>query len=87
MGEYGTGLNARPTCGLDGFFWLAPAGTLTAFHHGLTNNLLVQIEERKHLRMPSWEVARVRSELHCFGEREASDFEAAGDDLPPPLQC
>ncbi|MEE4153376.1 MAG: cupin-like domain-containing protein [Erythrobacter sp.] len=72
----------------DGFFWLGPAGTLTPFHHDLTNNLLVQVEGRKHVRMvPSWEVARMRNALHCFSQREPEDFERAGEDLPPMLQC
>ena len=35
----------------DGFFWLGPRGTLTPWHHDLTNNLLVQVMGRKRVRM------------------------------------
>ncbi|WP_370179124.1 cupin-like domain-containing protein [Alteriqipengyuania sp.] len=78
----------QPSGGLDGFFWMGSAGTLTPFHHDLTNNLLVQVEGRKHVRMvPSWEVARMRNAVHCFSEREPSDFESDSEDLPPMLEC
>ena len=78
----------QPSGGLDGFFWMGSAGTLTPFHHDLTNNLLVQVEGRKHVRMvPSWEVARMRNAVHCFSEREPSDFESGSEDLPPMLEC
>jgi len=72
----------------DGFFWLGPAGTLTPFHHDLTNNLLVQVAGRKHVRMvPSWEVPRMRNHLHCFSEREPTDFDTNACDLPAMLEC
>lgn len=83
----------EPSGGNDGFFWLGPAGTLTPFHHDLTNNLLVQVAGRKHVRMvPSWEVARMKNALHCFSDREPGDFAAGGSevgwaDLPPMLEC
>ena len=78
----------QPSGGQDGFFWMGPAGTLTPFHHDLTNNLLVQVEGRKHVRMvPSWEVARMRNAVHCFSEREPGDFETGDADLPPMLEC
>lgn len=68
-----------------GFFWLGPKGTLTPFHHDLTNNLLVQIMGRKKVRLvPSWEVGRMKNHLHCYSEREVADWER-GNDLPPIL--
>lgn len=77
----------QPSGGNDGFFWLGPAGTLTPFHHDLTNNLLVQVEGRKHVRMvPSWEVARMKNALHCFSELSPEDFAKGADELPPMLE-
>lgn len=78
----------EPSGGNDGFFWLGPAGTLTPFHHDLTNNLLVQVEGRKHVRMvPSWEVARMRNHLHCFSALEPHDFADASSKPPLLLEC
>lgn len=80
----------QPSGGRDGFFWLGPAGTLTPFHHDLTNNLLVQVTGRKQVRMvPSWEVARMRNSLHCFSDRSPEDFapDSADRTAPPMLEC
>jgi hypothetical protein len=77
----------RPTGGRDGFFWLGPKGTLTPFHHDLTNNLLVQVMGRKRVLMvPSWEVGRMRNAVHCFSGRAPEDWPDGGD-LPPLLDC
>lgn len=76
----------RPSGGRDGFFWLGPKGTLTPFHHDLTNNLLVQVMGRKQVYLvPSWEVGRMQNSIHCFSGRSPSDW--PGDDLPPLLEC
>lgn len=81
----------RDSGGRDGFFWLGPKGTLTPFHHDLTNNLLVQVMGRKRVLMvPSWEVGRMRNGTHCFSAREPGDWAGGlggGDDLPPRLEC
>lgn len=75
----------------DGFFWLGPKGTLTPFHHDLTNNLLVQVLGRKHVQMvPSWEVGRMRNGVHCFSARDPAEWDAADPahgGLPPKLEC
>jgi cupin-like protein len=77
----------RPTVDRDGFFWLGPKGTLTPFHHDLTNNLLVQVMGKKRVCMvPSWEVGRMRNSIHCFSGRELCDW-PNGHDLPPLLEC
>ena len=79
----------EPTGGNDGFFWMGPKGTLTPFHHDLTNNLLVQVKGRKKVRMvPSWEVGRMRNFVHCFSSREPDDWDAMAEDpsLPPLLE-
>ena len=77
----------RPTGAREGFFWFGPKGTLTPFHHDLTNNLLVQVMGRKRVRMvPSWEVGRMRNSIHCFSDRSPDEWEH-GEDLPPLLEC
>jgi hypothetical protein len=74
--------------GRDGFFWLGPKGTLTPFHHDLTNNLLIQVLGRKYVQMvPSWEVGRMRNATHCFSAREPADWTSGDPNLPPRLEC
>lgn len=65
----------------DGFFWMGPKGTITPFHHDLTNNFLVQIVGRKRVTLiPSWETHRMRNHMHCYSEwTSPADFAA----LPP----
>lgn len=77
----------RPTGARDGFFWFGPKGTLTPFHHDLTNNLLIQVLGRKRVHMvPSWEVGRMRNAIHCFSGRSPGEW-PGGEDLPPLLEC
>jgi len=65
----------------DGFFWMGPKGTITPFHHDLTNNFLVQIMGSKRVTLvPVWETPRMRNHVHCFSEWSSPDAFAA---LPP----
>ncbi|MCA0211533.1 MAG: cupin-like domain-containing protein [Proteobacteria bacterium] len=75
---------ARPR---DGFFWLGPRGTLTPWHHDLTNNLLVQVMGRKRVRMaPPWAFARMRNSRHCFSDWSNEALPAGhGDSAVPPV--
>jgi len=76
----------------DGFLWIGPAGTLTPFHHDLTNNLLVQVKGRKRVHMvPNWEEARMKQTGRIFSDWSLAELKQAGDrgagavsDGPPP---
>ena len=79
-------LESRPQ---DGFFWLGPRGTLTPWHHDLTNNLLVQVMGRKRVRMaPPWGFDRMRNSRHCFSDwaNEALPAGPGDADTPPILE-
>ncbi|MBL0916428.1 MAG: cupin-like domain-containing protein [Sphingopyxis sp.] len=71
----------------DGFFWLGPRGTLTPWHHDLTNNLLVQVIGRKRVRMaPPWAFDRMRNSRHCFSDWGNDALPAGqGDAAMPPV--
>ncbi len=74
----------------DGFLWLGPAGTLTPWHHDLTNNLLVQVMGRKHIRLaPPWAASRMRNSRHCFSDWGNEPLAAGQGDAtrPPVLEC
>ena len=52
-----------------GFFWMGPAGTITPFHHDLTNNFMAQVIGRKRIKLaPSWDLPAMRNYLHCFSQ-------------------
>lgn len=71
----------------DGFFWLGPKGTLTPWHHDLTNNLLVQVIGRKRVRMaPPWAFDRMKNSRHCFSDWGNDALPAGeGDAATPPV--
>lgn len=71
----------------DGFFWLGPKGTLTPWHHDLTNNLLVQVVGRKRVRMvPPWAFDRMKNSHHCFSDWGNAPLPpGAGDPETPPV--
>jgi Family of unknown function (DUF6065)/Cupin-like domain len=52
-----------------GFFWMGPAGTITPFHHDLTNNFMAQVIGRKRLKIaPSWDMPLMLNYRHCFSQ-------------------
>ncbi len=59
-----------------GFFWFGPAGTVTPFHHDLTNNFMAQIMGRKRIRLiaPS-ELPRLYNFRHCFTDVDGRDID------------
>ncbi|WP_249384144.1 cupin-like domain-containing protein [Chitinivorax sp. B] len=62
----------------DGFFWFGPAGTLTPFHHDLTNNFMAQVMGSKRvLLVPACEVANMYNHLHCFTEVDGGAIDYA----------
>lgn len=51
----------------DGFFWMGPRGTVTPWHHDLTQNLLVNMVGTKRVALVSpSETHRMRNHRHCF---------------------
>jgi hypothetical protein len=64
----------------DGYLWIGPAGTVTPFHHDLTNNLLVQVKGRKRVHMvPNWEEARMKQTRRIFSDWTLDDMLKARD--------
>lgn len=59
----------------NGFFWFGPAGTITPFHHDLTNNFMAQVMGRKRLKiMYSHETPNVYNNYHCFSDVDGSNI-------------
>jgi hypothetical protein len=53
--------------GPHGMMWIGPAGTFTALHHDLTNNLIAQVVGRKRLLvLPASEVGHLYNDTHVF---------------------
>lgn len=51
----------------DGFFWMGPKGTITPWHHDLTQNLLVNMVGTKRVALVSpAQTHRMRNHRHCF---------------------
>ncbi len=51
----------------EGFVWIGPRGTITPWHHDLTNNLLVQFHGTKRVRLvAAAQTPLMRNHLHCF---------------------
>ena len=76
-----------PSEARDGFFWMGPQGTITPFHHDLTNNLMVQIVGRKRVKLvAAAETPRMRNTRHCFSAWTGDDLPAGpGDAERPPV--
>ena len=71
----------------DGFLWIGPAGTITPFHHDLTNNLLVQIKGRKRVTLvPPWDTPLMRNHAHCYSSWSGpQELQALPDGQRPAL--
>lgn len=80
----------RPGGAKNGFIWIGPKGTVTPWHHDLTNNLLLQIVGRKRVRMvASHDTPLMRNHRHCFSGWKSDDLPAgpAHHDKPAVLEC
>jgi hypothetical protein len=63
-----------PDRGCDGFFWLGPKGSITPFHHDLTNNLMAQVIGRKRVRLvPPCDTPWMRNMAHVYSEFRGAD--------------
>ena len=74
-----------------GFFWMGPAGTITPFHHDLTNNFMAQVIGRKRVKIaPSWDMPLMNNDYHVFsridGRVSGPNPRPATDD-PQILEC
>ncbi|TFW13669.1 cupin-like domain-containing protein [Duganella callida] len=59
-----------------GFFWFGPAGTITPFHHDLTNNFMLQIRGRKRVRLVApCDTPRMYNQRHCFSQVDGRDID------------
>lgn len=72
----------------DGFFWMGPRGTITPWHHDLTQNFLLQIRGTKRVTLAApEETPRMQNHLHCYS-RFGIRADLAGEaDAPHTLQC
>jgi hypothetical protein len=53
--------------GSSGFFWFGPAGTITPFHHDLTNNFMIQVAGRKRVRLIApCDTPKLYNQRHCY---------------------
>jgi len=63
-----------------GFFWMGPAGTITPFHHDLTNNFMAQVIGRKRVKIaPAWDLPLMNNYHHCFSQVDGRDLPPAPD--------
>lgn len=67
----------------DGFFWMGPRGTITPWHHDLTQNFLLQVRGRKKVTLASpAETPRMQNHRHCFS-RFGGSTDFSGLSNPP----
>jgi hypothetical protein len=75
----------------NGFFWFGPAGTITPFHHDLTNNLMAQVIGRKRILLaPSWDMPLMRNLRDVYCEVDGRATQPApqpGFGEPQILEC
>ncbi|MES2444213.1 MAG: cupin-like domain-containing protein [Pseudomonadota bacterium] len=80
----------RPGGARNGFIWIGPKGTVTPWHHDLTNNILLQIVGRKRVRMvASHDTPLMRNHRHCFSSWTSEDLPPgpAEGGKPAVLEC
>jgi hypothetical protein len=74
-----------------GFLWFGPAGTITPFHHDLTNNFMAQVIGRKRVKLaPSWDMPLMANDFHVFSRLDGRVVPSApqpGLGEPQVLEC
>jgi hypothetical protein len=61
-----------------GFFWFGPKGTVTPFHHDLTNNFMAQFIGSKKVRLIApYEINVLNNQRHCFTDVDGRDIDLA----------
>ncbi|WP_206335873.1 cupin-like domain-containing protein [Rhizorhabdus phycosphaerae] len=73
-----------------GFIWIGPRGTITPWHHDLTNNLLLTLVGRKRVRLVApHDTPKMRNDVHCFSRWTTDDLPAgpAEGEKPAVLEC
>ena len=70
---------------MNGFFWMGPSGTITPFHHDLTNNFMAQVIGRKKIKIaPSWDMPLMRNDFHVFSKM---DGRVTAPQPQPPIEA
>lgn len=82
----------EPSENRQGFFWLGPAGTVTPFHHDLTNNFMAQVMGRKKVKIiPAHDITLLPNPRHCFtpldGLQMGSSSYPVTPESPMVLEC
>jgi hypothetical protein len=73
-----------------GFVWIGPRGTVTPWHHDLTNNLLLTLVGCKRVRLVApYDTPKMRNDVHCFSRWGTDDLPAgpAEGEKPAVLEC
>ena len=82
-------LNGQDPMG--GFLWIGPAGTITPFHHDLTNNFMAQVIGHKRVKIaPSWDLPLMQNHFHVFSDIDGRKTPPTRDvslDEPQILEC
>ena len=61
-----------------GFLWFGPKGTVTPFHHDLTNNFMAQIIGSKKVRLIApYEINSLNNQRHCFTDVDGRNIDLA----------
>ncbi len=67
VGDFGIGYRDMRNIASRSHLWFGPKGTITQFHHDLTNNMLVQIYGRKKLILvPAFQVQNMYNDHHVY---------------------
>jgi ribosomal protein L16 Arg81 hydroxylase len=70
---------------------MGPPGTITPFHHDLTNNFMAQVLGRKRVKIaPSWDMPLMKNNYHVFCQVDGRTEPASphpGFNEPQIMEC